>query len=68
MLVDKMIIKYEKEGWEVKSYDYPNQLELDMQTKLFFVNVIKEKNWFGSIIPDWSQVTFEKIIQEIALL
>ncbi|ENZ7247419.1 hypothetical protein ACG7YK_001350 [Enterococcus hirae] len=61
MLVDKMIIKYEKEGWEVKSYDYPNQLELDMQTKLFFVNVIKEKNWFGSIIPDWSQVTFEKI-------
>ncbi|WP_348921637.1 hypothetical protein [Enterococcus rotai] len=61
VLVDKMIIKYEKEDWEVKSYDYPNQLELDIQTKLFFVNVVKEKNWFGSIIPDWNQVTFEKI-------
>lgn len=61
VLVDKMIIKYEQEGWEIKSYDYPKQLELDIQTKLFFMNVIKEKNWFGSIIPDWSQVTFEKI-------
>ena len=60
VLVDKMIIKYEKEGWEVKSYDYPNQLEPDIQTKLFFVNIINEKNWFGSIIPNWSQVTFEK--------
>ena len=25
------------------------------------MNVIKEKNWFGRIIPDWNQVTFEKI-------
>ncbi|MBL1228288.1 hypothetical protein IW492_03450 [Enterococcus sp. BWB1-3] len=25
------------------------------------MNVIKEKNWFGTIIPDWNQVTFEKI-------
>lgn len=68
ILVDKMIIKYEKEGWEVKSYDYPNQLELDIQTKLFFVNVIKEKNWFGSIIPDWSQVTFERISTRYSII
>lgn len=61
VLVDKMIVKYEQEGWEIKKYDYPNQLELDIQTKLFFMNVIKEKNWFGRIIPDWNQVTFEKI-------
>ncbi|MBO0459799.1 hypothetical protein JZO77_23975 [Enterococcus hulanensis] len=56
-----MIIKYEQEGWEIKNYDYPNQLEIDIQTKLFFMNVIKEKNWFGTIIPDWNQVTFEKV-------
>ncbi|WP_369670586.1 hypothetical protein [Enterococcus lactis] len=61
VLVDKMIIKYEQEGWEIKNYDYPNQLELNIQTKLFFMNVIKEKNWFNIIIPDWNQVTFEKI-------
>lgn len=61
VLVDKMIIKYEQEGWEIKNYDYPKQIELDIQTKLFFMNVIKEKNWFGTIIPDWNQVTFDKI-------
>ncbi|EAC4530825.1 hypothetical protein IT97_07045 [Listeria monocytogenes] len=60
VLVDKMIIKYEQEGWEIKNYDYPSQLEIDIQTKLFFMKVIKEKNWFGTIIPDWNQVTFEK--------
>lgn len=68
VLVDKMIIKYEQEGWEIKNYDYPNQLELDIQTKLFFMNVIKEKNWFGTIIPDWNQVTFEKISTRYSII
>ncbi|MBC2328538.1 hypothetical protein [Listeria swaminathanii] len=60
VLVDKMITKYEQEGWEIKNYDYPSQLEIDIKTKLFFMKVIKEKNWFGTIIPEWNQVTFEK--------
>lgn len=68
VLVDKMIIKYEQERWEIKNYDYPNQLELDIQTQLFFMNVIKEKNWFCTIIPDLNKVTFEKISTTVGVV
>lgn len=61
VLVDKMIVKYEHEGWGIKHYDYPNQLELDIQTQLFFMKVIKEKNWFGAVIPAYNEVVFNKI-------
>ncbi|MER2174984.1 MAG: hypothetical protein ABS911_09915 [Carnobacterium sp.] len=58
-LADQMIIKYEKEEWEIKSYNYPFKLEVDLQTAIFFSKVAKEKNWFNEIAP-----TSEKVIKE----
>lgn len=50
-LADQMIVRYEKEEWGIKSYNYPYQLEFDIQTKLFFSKVAKEKNWFNELVP-----------------
>lgn len=49
-LGDEMIMRYEKEDWKIQHYNYPKQLEINIQTKIFFSKVIKYPNWFDSKI------------------
>lgn len=60
-LADQMIVRYEKEEWGIKSYNYPYQLEFDIQTKLFFSKVAKEKNWFNKLVPAPEKIINEEI-------
>lgn len=60
-LADQMIVRYEKEEWGIKSYNYPYQLEFDIQTKLFFSKVAKEKNWFNELVPAPEKILNEEI-------
>ncbi|MGM0125388.1 hypothetical protein IGI37_002787 [Enterococcus sp. AZ194] len=55
-LSDEMIVKYEKENWAIRHYNYPKQLEINLQTKIFFSKVIKFPNWFDSKIFTNSQL------------
>lgn len=67
-LADQMILKYETEGWPIQHYNFPDQLEIDMQTKIFFSKIAKTPNWFDTKIPKWDQLSFEDIDEKFGII
>lgn len=67
-LADQMIIKYEKENWGIKSYNFPYKVELNIQTAIFFSKIVKEKNWFNKLVPGPKKVMPEGIDTDISLV